>query len=643
MALTIDFETFYSTDYTLSKMSTEAYIRDPRFEVIGVGVALDDNMPVWMTPDEFAEFAYHIDWSRVPVLAHHAHFDGLILSHHYGIQPGLWLDTLSMARALHGTEVGGSLGKLARHYGVGEKGTEVLNAKGKHLDDFTAAEYSAYGEYCCTDVELTRDIFRHMLAQGFPQRELRIIDMTVRMFTAPCFMLDGPLIYRALDEERQHKQALLDRIGADKSLLMSNDKFAQALIALGVEPPTKINKKGKVAWAFAKTDPGLKLLMEHPNNSVRWLVEARLGCKSTIGETRAERFAAMAPKGAAPVYLKYAGAHTFRWSGGDKVNWQNLARVNPADPESGKLRRAVLAPPGHSIVVADSAQIEARVLAWLAGQEDILEAFREGRDVYSEFASRAYGRTITKRDTIERFVGKICVLGLGYGMGWAKFAQTMQQGAMGGQSVQFGRAEVEMLGIDPQYFLSDDKRVAKVRELPTMLPFEDMLIHCMVAEEFVRRYRAANDKIAQFWKVCDNFIRLMADGRCSEYTGYTVTPNGIQLPSGLTMRYHELKATGHEYSYSDGRIRKKLYGGLLTENLTQALARQVIAEQMLAIGVKYRVATMTHDEIVCVVPTGQADEALAHMISVMSTPPAWAAALPLAAEGGSGLNYGAAK
>jgi DNA polymerase bacteriophage-type len=181
----------------------------------------------------------------------------------------------------------------------------------------------------------------------------------------------------------------------------------------------------KETYALAKGDTGFLELTEHEDPFIQELCRVRLGTKSTIEESRIERFIGIGArnKGKLPIPLKYYGAHTGRWAGSDKVNFQNL----PArDKKKKALKNAVIAPEDHVVINSDSSQIEARVLVWLAGQDDVVEWYREGRDVYSEFASKVYGRPITKKDTTERAVGKTCILGLGYGTGWSKLQQTLK-------------------------------------------------------------------------------------------------------------------------------------------------------------------------------------------------------------------------
>jgi len=305
-------------------------------------------------------------------LAHNTLFDGAILSWRFGVSPRGWLDTLCMGRALHGVEVGGSLKALAERYGIGEKGTEVLNAIGKRRLNFSDADLSRYGDYCINDVELTHKLFTEMV-KNFPKQELRVIDQTLRMFIDPILELDGDMLQQHLISIKQMKEDLLTSSGVDKAELMSNDKFAELLRSFGVEPPMKTSPAtGKQTYAFAKSDEEFKALAEHDDARVQALVAARLGTKSTLEETRTQRFIEIASRGALPVPIRYYAAHTGRFGGDDKINLQNLPSRGA---NASQLKKAICAPKGYKIIDADSAQIEARVLAWFAGQNDLVEAF----------------------------------------------------------------------------------------------------------------------------------------------------------------------------------------------------------------------------------------------------------------------------
>lgn len=367
--ITLDFETYYDREFSLSKITTEEYVRDDRFEVIGVAVKENDNETKWLsgTGEEVCGFLRQYNWQSSFALAHNAMFDASILTWRFGIKPLAWLDTLSMARAVHGTEIGNSLAKLVEYYELGKKGTEVINALGKHKKDFNKAEIDAYGGYCINDVELTYELFLRLLP-NFKQPELKLIDITVKMFSEPTLELDTPLLEAHLEDVKNRKELLLQAVQQDREALMSNQKFAELLRQFGVEPPTKISPTtGQETLAMAKSDEGFKALAEHPDERVQALVAARLGNKSTLEETRTDRFINISKRGKMPVPLSYYAAHTGRWGGADKINLQNLPSRGA---NGGKLKKAIMAPKGHVIIDADSAQIEARVLAWLAGQTD---------------------------------------------------------------------------------------------------------------------------------------------------------------------------------------------------------------------------------------------------------------------------------
>jgi hypothetical protein len=410
--ITIDFETYYDKDYSLSKITTEEYIRDPRFQVVGVGVKVNDAEPAWFsgTHGKIKEFLAQFNWANSAVLAHNMMFDGAIMSWRFGIRPKALFDTLCMARAIHGVEKSASLKALAENYEVGEKGTEVLDAKGKRRSDFAPEELSAYGRYCVNDVDLTYDIFNIMLSRGFPKSELKLIDLTLRMFTEPTLELDRERLEEHLKKTQTMKDDLLKSAGLeDKADLMSNPKFAALLGTFGVPCPMKISPTtGKMTYALAKSDQGMKDLLEYHDPQVQALAAARLGVKSTLEETRTQRFIDIAGRGLLPVPVRYYAAHTGRWGGDDKINLQNLPSRGP---NAKALKKCIVAPEGYSIVEADSSQIEARMLAWLAGQDDVVQTFASKGDVYKKMASAIYGVAETDVTKDQRFVGKTTVLG----------------------------------------------------------------------------------------------------------------------------------------------------------------------------------------------------------------------------------------
>lgn len=600
--ITLDFETFYSKEYSLSKLTTEEYVRHPLFEVIGVAVQINDGQPEWFsgTMRQTKRWLAKFDWANSVALAHNAMFDMSILSWVFDIRPKFMSDTMCMARAIHGPNVSVSLKALAELHGVGVKGDEVVQAMGKRRIDFNEEELARYGSYCCNDVRLTYDLF-NLLAHDFPPVEARLIDLTLRMFTEPSLWLDKTVLADHLADVQAKKDALMSRLNYEKADLMSNPKLAELLEFHGVEPPMKKSPTtGKMTYAFAKNDEAFKALLEHENVQVQAIVAARLGIKSTLEETRTQRFMEIADRGLLPIPLRYYAAHTGRWGGDDKVNLQNLPRKSP-------LKKAIKAPDGYVLINCDSSQIEARTVAWLAGQNDLVEAFAKGEDVYKIMASRIYGKSVDQITDGERFLGKTVVLGCGYGMGAAKFM------------AQLKTFNVEMS-------LKECQRIINV-------------------------YRETYPRIPELWKQCGKAITAMVSGMTAPIGRkgvVSVEGTGIKLPNGLSISYPNLrmvqKEDKTEYVYDTRRgkqtIPNRIYGGKIVENLCQALARIIVGDQMLMIAKRYKTAMTVHDSVVALIPEDQAEEGQRYVEECMRIRPKWATGLPLNCESHVGVSYG---
>jgi hypothetical protein len=189
--------------------------------------------------------------------------------------------------------------------------------EGRHWRDMSANVRQAVADGAIDEVQSKAVLFKRMIEQGFPLEELEIIDSTIKMFSEPCLSADLEILAQVWVQENEKKKALFARLGLQESELQSADRFAELLRQRGVEPEKKPGKKGDV-YAFAKTDIQMESLLEHEDEEVRALAEARLGAKSTLLQTRAETVGFMQQRGGnVPVYLRYAGAHTSRWSGGD--------------------------------------------------------------------------------------------------------------------------------------------------------------------------------------------------------------------------------------------------------------------------------------------------------------------------------------
>jgi len=596
--ITIDFETRYDQQYSLSKITTEEYIRHEMFETIGVGIKINDGRSQWFsgTHQQTQDYLSSIDWSDAIAVAHNAVFDAGILSWRFNIRPYMWCDTLSLARAIDGLHVSASLKACAERYLLGEKGTEVVNALGKRRQDFSAEELARYGEYCKNDCDLTWDLLKIYLP-CVSETELKVIDLTIKMFSEPVLELDLPLLEQHLEEVRDRKAELLAACEADPETLNSNPKFAELLRALGVEPPMKISPAtGKETYALAKNDEGLKELLDHEDERVQAVVAARLGTKSTLEETRTERFIGIAKRGSLPVPLSYYAAHTGRWGGTDKLNLQNL-------PSRGNntLKSAILAPPGHVIIDCDSSQIEARVLAWLSGQDDLVEAFANKQDVYKIMAGKIYNKEIQEITKEERFLGKTVVLGCGYGLGAAKFQSSLKSSGVS-------------------------------------LELEE-------CKHIITTYRESYPAIPALWKQGQRCLEAMLEGKTAPIgvrpDALYLDADGFVLPSGYVLKYPDLQKDAEgQFSYKTRNGRVKIYGGKVVENVVQAIARCVIAEQMVNISYKYRPVMTVHDAIAVVAPVAEAERAQVFVEQCFRETPVWAEGLPLDCESGIGDNYG---
>ena len=604
--IALDFETFYSKEYSLSRMTTEEYIRDPRFQVIGVSVKVNDEPPEWFsgTAKETIAYLRKFDWANSMAIAHNAIFDAAILSWRCGIRPKVIVDTLGMSRAMFGVDAGHSLKALAERLGLPAKGDEVTRAIGMRRADFTPAALHSYGEYCRLDTHLTYEAFRSMLAMGFPRNELKLIDLTIKMFTEPRLELDVPHLEGHLIRTQRAKAELIEGAGVDKKILMSNPKFAAMLEELGVVPPMKISPTtGKDTFAFAKNDEDFQALMEHEDVRVQALVAARVGSKSTLEETRTERLIGIGGRGKFPVPLRYYAAHTGRWGGMDKINMQNLPSRGP---NAKQIKKAICAPEGYMLIDCDSSQIEARVLAWLAGQDDLTAAFARGEDVYKIMASKIYGIRPEDVDKAQRQVGKTVILGAGYGVGHHKLQIFLKTQA----------------GVEVD--LDEAKRIIDI-------------------------YRGSNDRISGMWRAAQRTIEYLERGDALPFgepgvIGVDAADTSLVLPNGLPIRYDGLFAEqgerGYEYKYKTRRGEKRIYGGACVENVTQALARIVVGEQMLKIAKRHRVVLTVHDSVVSCVPEADVEEARDYIETCMRWTPDWAAGLPVNCESGIGASYG---
>ena len=646
--ITIDFETYWdSKEYTLSKMTTEEYIRHDKFRAFGACVHVygSDEPIRWFGDTELREYLDGIDWGRTAVLAHNAQFDVSIMEWRYNARPCFIFDTLSMGRALRGVEVGNSLAKLASDYSLPPKGNAVYSTNG--LSVLTPEIEKELADYCAHDVFLCEEIFKR-LVKGYPAKELRLIDMTLKMYTRPLLQLDQPMLIKALAEEGTAREQLLQRLGVEDAELASNPKFAELLTKLGVVPPTKTSKTtGKTTLALAKNDALFQTLLNSEREDVALLCQARLKVKSTTERTRAQRFLDIGKRGTLPVPLSYYGAQTGRWTAakGSAINMQNLKR-------GSFLRKAIMAPEGYQLVVGDLSQIEPRVLAWLSDYEDMLDIFKGGGDPYAAFGAQMFNIPNLTKDTHPdlRQSAKSALLGCGYGLGWASFASQLLVGFLGAPPVRYSKDFAKRLGVDSEYaesFAKWNGNDEKMFDIPHTCSTKELLHHVLASKAIIDTYRRTAYPVVAFWSLCETALhRSLVNGEELVYKCITFRKGEIELPNGMKLLYPDLRYVKDDKGRSQavyGPHATKLYAGKITNNITQALARIVMTDGMLRVSKKYPIAGTVHDELIAVVPDDEVVDAKTWVLAQMTMEPSYMRGIPLDADGGAHRRYGLAK
>ena len=620
-----DWESYFSRKegYTLDRMSTESYIRDPRFAAHGCAIKWSPaEQPIWYDRGEIRAVLSDTDWRDVYMIHHHAHFDSLIESYHYGVRPAGIGCTLSMARILLGNHLSVSLDSVRKHFGMPVKRTPYHLFDGRRWDDLTPAVRQQIGAGACDEVESIWQIFL-LLKKNFPDEELKVIDTVIRMFSEPVLRGDTEALAQIWEDEAIKKRTSLAELGVTEADLQSADRFAELLRQCDVEPEMKDGKKGPI-YAFAKTDNFMREILEHDDDRVRLLAETRLGVKSTIMQTRAETLGFMAQRGPLPVYLSMYGAGTLRVSGGDGANWLNFKRRSP-------IRRAICAPPGYLLGPIDASQIECRVLHYLAGgaDEPVIQKFRNGEDPYVDLSSRFYGENIYKPkkgdprfDEMEakRGMGKQGRLMCGYGAAGPKFKQTAKNGLYGP---------------------------------PVEISIED-------ANAFVKMYRATNPSVCAkntgYWAQAGRMLARLAGGEPTDWGPLHVRDHRIYLPNGACLIYDTLEyyvpEDGEKHLFKEfeqngfWRVRtrhgwKSMWGSKLTQNICEGVSRVIVSQAMNRItAMGYRVLNWPYDELLCLIPNdGHAEEHAERCRLELTKPVSWLPGLPLDAEVTLGDRY----
>lgn len=613
--LFLDWESFYDTKggYTLSGkkgLSTVEYVRDRRFKPHGFSYSWDlDGPVVWVTESKSKEFFDTVDWANTVVIAHNTKFDGFILRQHYGIQPGAWICTKALSHAVLGKTIKGhSLASLAMFFELPSKGTMRTDG----IRDLTPEQEKELSIYGCHDTWLCREIYKRLIVR-FPENQLPIVSWTIDTFVNPRLMLDVPLLRKAAADEIHDKRKKFRALNIDGSVFRSSDKFSALLKERGYSVPYKESPKQKNEDGTAKKIPALALgdtefvdMLKSPDETLRILCEARKAAKSNIIETRSKRLASIGRTGSWAFDVEYSGAdQTQRFSGGSAAggNAQNFTNGSP-------LRYGVLAPNYFSLVVGDSAQIEARFVAYLSGDPELIRIIENEPDLYCDYGRRIYKRVITKKDIIERKISKEGVLGLGYNMGPDKFQLRVK--------------------------------------LRTGIKLTDQ-----EAYEFVHVYRNTYVEVPRLWKMLDDFIVHLTDGGSGQLGTLPMRygPNCLVLPSGLTIQYPNLRQEYDERfdrmgwvydTWVKGKyIQAKLYGGKMLENICQALAGEHCKEVLAQFtDVCYG---QNHDELILVVPEKQAWLYGRRLQLALSKSPSWFKQIHLDAEVKIGKNWGVCK
>ena len=634
----VDLETYWAVGHSLTKMSPIKYCMHPDTEIISCAFKFDDEPTVVIFGEqEIVDYCKQVDWSQYWVVGHNlSGFDAMILSWRLNVKPKLWGCTLAMARPIHAKDIGLSLAKLVAHYGLGEKdATALIATKGKRLCDFTEQEVAEMKIYNAADVDQCAGLLRRLIKQT-RKDEVMLIDMTIRMLVEPQFEVDLDLLNQTLVEESERRRlAMLEAAKAmdvyDVSqteeenlknilkVLSSAAKFATFLCAVGVEVPTKISPTtGKEIPALAKTDEDFIALQEHENPVVATAAAARLDAKSTILQTRIQAFIDAAeahPQNKVPIPLKYYGADTTgRWSGWG-YNPQNLPRVNPYNPRpSDALRKSLVAPDGHKVVVADLSGIELRVNHFLWQVPSSMDMFQndpEKADLYKDFASRLYDVDFDDVTKEQRQVGKVAHLGLGFGAGYKTFQKVAKL----------------MGGVD----ITEDE-----------------------SQDIVNKWRDSYYEITAGWRTCHQVLPTImrgATGASVDPWGMVIpTPDGLKTPKGM-IRYPDLRIETNEddgrkeFIYGQGRNKARIYAGKIDENIVQHLARCIIADNALTVYRRtgYNPALTVHDELVYVVADNEAERLLEIVQKTMRTSPIWWPELITWSEGDIAQTYGDAK
>lgn len=660
--LVLDYESYFDKDYRMGRkrtdLSTIEFVKDKRYETLGLAIyrCIDgDESNDWYHGEQMTHtvlgalrkrFGQHLE--GVTVVAQNAKYDLAVSAAHFDLYPRYFIDLLGLAkhwnaRTKNGLDAIAKREKLSQEKGDTDeflgcsnrvrfvlpkkKGRSKLIPAPVMVPPMNEEMKQKLATYALGDTQLEWEAFKLLLPRlSRPDVELPLIQHTIELFTKPSLHVDPPKGREIIREMEKELDQVCVRVGMSNEEISGNISFdaamSQRLIEAGDDPSLymKKNKKNQWVMAVAKTDDSREELLTHACKAVRELIEARIALKSWPTHiTRVNRILdqAAANDDVLCIPLNYCGAHTLRFSGGERINLQNLG--SRGHPLVSMIREIIIAADGRVLVIVDASQIEARVLAWIAGQWDLCEQFAKNVEVYARFASKVLGYPVRKprKGGIEAVeekhkwarnsVGKVGVLGCGYGMGANKAV-----GYSGGA-----------IDID-------------------------------TAKIIVQTYREENDQIVNFWHDMEGaFMYTARTGNPTEL------PRGVRfdqrpgcdivmtMPCGREMKYHDVRIAQGKYGEQAEvfnhaeKCWEKTWGGTLTENVVQSMSRHILVEAMMRLERRgLKTAHHIHDELVMHVPQDQGEEALAAGIEELSRRPEWAPDCPLGAEGLVTARYG---
>lgn len=617
-----DFETFWGTNYSLRTqgMSYTDYICHEKFQVHGCAVIIDDDEPQFFTADQTIDFFKELKelqehGRKIRFIGHNTLFDGAIARIKYGFEADEYFCTLAMVDAMYQGGIGRGLDECMKILLGWESGkTDIISKiKDMRTEDIPPDLWEELDKYARSDILATRDLHTKY-GMYLPEQEHKIMDLILKMFCRPLLKFNKAVILEACKEADIERATVLAHAlshGATENVLKGNKLFPDFLESLGYEVPTKLNPKGKEIPALAKTDQGFIDMLESKDERLAALAAGRLAVKSTQAQTRAYRFKKMHEDiGLFMVAYNYARAHTWRVTGANLINPANLKR-------GSKLRTCIEASEGNVLAVADASQIECRSTGYLAGQDSLMQLFREKRDPYNDMATDIFGYPVDRKGNedhfFQGFLGKTAVLGLGFGMGGKTFKATVERDAK------------QWLGMDIDFDINEANRIVYDVYRPKNWMIEEFW---GVAETMLYAMYANNNFV---WEYPDGELRVLGK------------ENKIMFPNGTWLYYPGLDCDNGNFTYL---VKQKtrfnvnyIYGAKLVENIVQKFARDITSHHMVQIAERYPVVMHTYDENIAAVPEDEAEDAMAWMLEIMRTPPDWAATIPLDAEGGYAREY----